>query len=171
MESSELLSVGRRAQEVYSALCRKACLRYGINQSCIDVLLFIANHPEYNTACDLCRIRGIKSGIVSVSIEMLIYHGMLRREIDPRDRRMVRLLLTEGAQPVVEAGRSAQRDFFAILTEGISELEMKQLMQLNLRINSNLVKYLDAGKHSESAVSRRRERKNETAKDGRNGST
>lgn len=54
-----------------------------------------ANNPEYNTARDLCRLRGIKSGIVSVAVENLIEAGYLTRRVDVADRRIQRLEVTK----------------------------------------------------------------------------
>ena len=45
---------------------------------------------------DICRIRGIKSGIASVTVEQLIGRGYLTRETDGKDRRMQRLYSTSG---------------------------------------------------------------------------
>ena len=43
-------------------LCKEA----GLPPLAMDILLFLANNPEHNTAKDICRMRGHKSGIVSV---------------------------------------------------------------------------------------------------------
>lgn len=53
----------------------------------MDILLFLANNPEHNTAKDICRMRGHKSGIVSVHVERLVNDGLLERQEMPGDRR------------------------------------------------------------------------------------
>lgn len=60
--------------------CLPVCRKYHINQTCFDVLMFLANNgEEYNTARDLCAVRGIKPGLASVAVETLIQRGYLAR--------------------------------------------------------------------------------------------
>ena len=105
--------------------CLPVCRKYHINQTCFDVLMFLANNgEEYNTARDLCAVRGIKPGLASVAVETLIQRGYLARRDDPDDRRVRRLFVTEAAAPLVEEGRASQRAFFHALTRGIPEEEL-----------------------------------------------
>lgn len=82
--------------------------KYGINQTCFDILLFFANNPKHNTARDICEVRGIKSGIASVSVEILIENGFLVRKDDESDRRRRRLILTEKPIPSYRTGRKCK---------------------------------------------------------------
>ena len=43
---------------VYESFCTPLCKKYQLNQSDLDLILFIANNPMYNTAKDVCEIRG-----------------------------------------------------------------------------------------------------------------
>ena len=83
------------------------------------MLMFFANNPGYNTARDICRYRGIKSGIASVMVEKLRREGLLVRRTDPDDRRIQRLEPTQKAVPIVEEGREMQRNFGAAILRGI----------------------------------------------------
>lgn len=88
-------------------LLQPVCKTYGLSPTAFDVMMFLANNPECNTARDICRIRGIKSGIASVTVEQLIGRGYLTRETDGKDRRMQRLYSTAEATPLVQAGQEA----------------------------------------------------------------
>lgn len=66
---------------VYESFCTPLCRKYQLNQSDLDLILFIANNPMYNTAKDVCEIRGIKKGIVSVTTERLVQSGYLIRKM------------------------------------------------------------------------------------------
>lgn len=77
MSAIQMISIGKRLSNIYAELSLPICRKYGINQTCFDILLFFANNPEYNTARDVCALRGIKSGIASVSVETLICSGLL----------------------------------------------------------------------------------------------
>ena len=88
MFSSELLTANKKIMHVYESFCTPLCRKYQLNQSDLDLILFIANNPMYNTAKDVCEIRGIKKGIVSVTTERLVQSGYLIRKNDIHDRRI-----------------------------------------------------------------------------------
>ena len=75
MSALKMIAIGRKLANIYAGLSTPICRKYGINQTCFDVLLFCANNPQNNTARDICAIRGIKSGIASVAVETLITGG------------------------------------------------------------------------------------------------
>ena len=112
MFPSELLTANKKIMHVYESFCTPLCKKYQLNQSDLDLILFIANNPMYNTAKDVCEIRGIKKGIVSVTTERLVQSGYLIRKNDIHDRRIQRLCLTEKCQPIIADGREMQTHFF-----------------------------------------------------------
>ena len=67
MTAIEFMTVGKKLSNAYAGLCAPICRKYGINQTGFDILLFLANNPQYNTARDVCRMRGIKSGHCGVT--------------------------------------------------------------------------------------------------------
>ena len=93
MTGLETMALGRKLGHVYEERLRPVCRKYGLTRSGMDVLLFLANHPENNTARDLCAVRGMKSGIDSVAVDELLEKGLLRVEVDAEDRRLRRLWL------------------------------------------------------------------------------
>ena len=51
-----------------SALCHALHLP----QTAFDILLFLANNPEYRTASDIVEFRKIKANLVSVNVDRLV---------------------------------------------------------------------------------------------------
>lgn len=139
MSAVKMMAVGRKLANAYSELCRPLCVKYGINQTGFDIILFCANNPEYNTARDICEIRGIKSGIASVASEQLIEDGLLLRVPDPTDRRINRLVPTERATALIEEGRAMQRSFTEALHEGITEAEESAMESITERLEKNII--------------------------------
>ena len=139
MTAIKMIEVGRKLANVYSGLSLPICKKYGINQSCFDVLMFCANNPEYNTARDICAVRGIKSGIASVAVETLIEKDLLVRRDDPSDRRIRRLYPTEKADSIIADGRKMQNDFAAALRKGITEDEEKTVERVNEKLLENIM--------------------------------
>ena len=65
----------------------------GISQLEADLLLFLRNNPELNTARDAVTYRGFAKSNVSTAAESLKKTGWLSVEPDPSSRRIKRLML------------------------------------------------------------------------------
>lgn len=105
------IRMARNLLQAYSEKCRPLCQEIGLPQTAFDILLFLANNPEFDTARDIVETRFIKANLVSVNVECLVREGYLRREKSHGDRRKIRLVCTEKAGPVVERGRQLQNRF------------------------------------------------------------
>lgn len=145
MTAIEFMTVGKKLSNAYAGLCAPICRKYGINQ----ILLFLANNPQYNTARDVCRTRGIKSGIASVTVESLINSGFLLQEDDPSDRRKHRLVPTEKAKDVISEGQKMQKHFACVLKDGITEDELAAFARMTEKVTKNIGKL---GKEKQSNV-------------------
>ena len=93
-----IFSHANKMTQAYHIMLTPLCKETGLPPLAMDILLFLANNPEHNTAKDICRMRGHKSGIVSVHVERLVNDGLLERQEMPGDRRQTRLVCTEQAQ-------------------------------------------------------------------------
>lgn len=138
MNPIEFISISTKAMKTYETFCQPVCKKFQINQTSFDVLMFLANNPEYNTARDICEIRGIRTGIASVAIDLLVKNGYLQRQPDARDRRITRLILTEKSGEIIQNGRLIQRKFGKQLTAGISEEELAAYMKTAQKFRDNI---------------------------------
>ncbi len=138
MTAIQMIALGKKISNVYSALSMPICRKYGINQTCFDIMMFCANNPEFNTARDICEIRGIKSGIVSVAVESLIKNGFLESRCDAADRRINRLIPTASSRDLIENGRRMQLYFTESLGKGITEDELAILQKITNKMESNI---------------------------------
>lgn len=102
------VKIARNILQAYSARCKPLCKEIGMPQTAFDILMFLANNPEFDTARDIVETRYIKANLVSVNVESLVREGYLKREKSPGDRRKTRLVCTQKAWPVVERGRRLQ---------------------------------------------------------------
>ena len=93
-----IFSHANKMTQAYHIMLTPLCKETGLPPLAMDILLFLANNPEHNTAKDICRMRGHKSGIVSVHVERLVNDGLLERQEMPGDRRQTRLVCTEQAR-------------------------------------------------------------------------
>ena len=108
----------------------------------LDILLFLANNPEYTTARDIVEVRSIKANLVSQHVDRMVREGYLCRKEVQGDRRKRDLSLTEKAMPIIEAGRRMQTDFFETLFHGISEEEKRTFFETMDIMSRNMDKIL-----------------------------
>lgn len=135
---SKLFDHATKVLEAYHIQLQPLCKETGIPPLALDILLFIANNPQNATANDICRVRGVKSGIVSVHIERLVKGGLLERRSVPSDRRKTELVDTEAAQPLIKKGRVIQKQFADRLICGISEEDMAAWKRIMDRVDGNI---------------------------------
>ena len=134
MPPFEMLSFGRKVGRVYGTMCTPILRQYDLNQTEFDLLMFLANNPDKNTARDACRIRGIKKGLVSVTADSLLRRGLITRTADADDRRLARLIPTDASAPIVSAGREVQAAFFRAVTSCLTKEELETYIALTQKL-------------------------------------
>lgn len=138
MNLAEPFLLRQKLARVIAQACQPICKKYEINQTGFEVLMFLADHRERNTARDLCAARAVKPGLASVAVENLIRRGFLKREEDPEDRRVRRLVLTEAAGPLVAEGREIQQEFWRTIAMGIPDEELRAFYRTASKLMANI---------------------------------
>ena len=59
--ASQLYAALRRFQDAYAAALRPLCERTGMAQGAVDILLFLANNPAFDTARDIVEQRILRN--------------------------------------------------------------------------------------------------------------
>ena len=116
------------------------CTELAIPQTAFDILMFLANHPEYKSARDVVEIRKIKANLVSINVEKLVHEGLLERKHIAGDRRKVELSITEKANAIVEKGRIVQKEFIEQLMDGIDENTLSCIRKGFQKMEKNIEK-------------------------------
>ncbi len=111
----------------YSATCKTLCRELKLPQTAFDILMFLANNPDYKTASDIVEVRKIKANLVSVNVEKLVRDGYLERKAVESDRRKVELICTKKAEPVIENGKKLQQDF-------VEPFDLKPAKKISLNV-------------------------------------
>ena len=94
-----------KTAQAYNAVCKPLCQELGLSQTALDILLFLANNPDYKTARDIVEVRHIKANLVSMNVDKLVQEGYLERYAVASDRRKTKLLCTGKADPIIRRGR------------------------------------------------------------------
>lgn len=129
--------------QAYSMSCRALCQKIKMPQTAFDILMFLANNPDFYTAKDIVEIRGIKANLVSVNVEKLVQEELLERKSVANDRRKTMLVCTQKAQPIIEAGRALQENFYNRLFENIDDASREIFHSVMRSIEKNLDKMLE----------------------------
>lgn len=132
----------KKFMAAYKAAQKKVCKAWNVPEVSLDILLFLANNPEYTTARDIVEVRSIKANLVSQHVDRMVRDGYLCRKEVQGDRRKRDLSLTEKAMPIIEAGRRMQTDFFETLFHGISEEEKRAFFETMDIMSRNMDKIL-----------------------------
>lgn len=123
--------------QAYQRKCKPLCRRFCMSQTSFDILMFLGNNPEYNTARDIVEVRGIRPNLVSINVDKLVREGYLRRESVDGDRRKTSLVLCEKAQNIVAEGRAVQSEFVARVVAGVTEQDLAAFRRTMEAISEN----------------------------------
>lgn len=127
-------------EAAYAATMKPLCTELSMPQSALDILLFLANNPGYDTARDICFYRHMKPGIVSFQVDRLVEEGYLARHSDDRDRRITHLQCTAVATDAIERGRSLQSALGDRLMDGIDRETRELFYRCMLTIDANVMR-------------------------------
>lgn len=125
LTASAMFANAARFTDAYHAVIAPLCEKTQLPPAAVDILLFLANNPGHDTAAAVCRMRGLKPGIVSFHVDRLVTEGYLLRQGVPGDRRKTMLLCTEKAAPIIAQGRVLQHSFAEQLASGLSEEDLE----------------------------------------------
>lgn len=128
----------RGAKRLYAQLLEPALKQYGVTQPQADVLLFLRNNPNRDTAQEICETRGLAKSNASNAIDALAARGWIARQRDEKNRRLVRLQLRPAAEPFLRDTLAAQVRFYERLTRGLSPEELASARTIFLKIAENL---------------------------------
>ncbi|MFI3254124.1 MAG: MarR family winged helix-turn-helix transcriptional regulator [Eubacteriales bacterium] len=120
MEPFHLLEFCNRSQHLFQKRWDVFCKSQDLPETDFNIILFLANRPKENTAKDICKIRVLKPGVVSASVENLVQNGYLVRETDPSDRRRQLLFLTPKAQTIAKEGQMIIAEFYSLFSKALS---------------------------------------------------
>ncbi len=126
----------------YELLARAVCEKYGLTQMEYDILLFLSNDPQHNTAADIVKVRKSTKSHVSSSLKELENKGLIERRRSADNKKHVEIRLLPAAEPVIADGRQAQKDFAAHVLAGLSEEERRVCITVFRKICGNAEEYL-----------------------------
>lgn len=132
------IEFARNFYQAYCIRCKSLCRELRMPQTAFDILMFLANNPQYNTAKDIVELRGLKANLVSVNVERLVREGYLDRSDFPGDRRKTVLACTPKAQPIIRRGQELQELFFEEIFRDVDEASRENFHRVMEQVGRNL---------------------------------
>lgn len=139
---NELLVYACHLKKLYAQVFQLPAKEFGLTQVEIDVLLFLYNNPEYNTARDICMMRGIAKSNVSTAVEALKKRGFLSSHMDRENRKLHRLFLSSAAMDVGKVLAVCQERCISEAMKGFSPEELTLMRQFQKRMDDNITSAL-----------------------------
>lgn len=127
---------------LYSRCVEEVCVKHGITRMELDILLFLANNPCFDTATDIVEIRYLSKSQVSSSIKTLEEKRYLRREYTENNKKTAHLRVCEASRSVIADGKEAQEKFLSIMLQGLTEPERNCMKKCYDHILENIDHYL-----------------------------
>lgn len=127
---------------LYSRCVGGVCKKHGISRVELDILLFLANNPCFDTATDIVEIRYLTKSQVSEAVKRMEECGCLKREYRQDNRKTAHLRICDAAAEIILDGRAAQEKFAKIMMKDVPQEEIDCTRRCMSRIYENIRQYL-----------------------------
>ncbi len=143
MLPTNLWDVQPSFRSLYGMCVEPVCQDCSITRTELDILLFLANNPKYDTAAEISEIRYLAKSHVSTSLKSLEQNGYIVKFSEGNDKRRIHLRLTKKADAVIREGRTRQSAFANIVMDGFDMEERQQLYSFLTRMKENIKNHLE----------------------------
>lgn len=113
-----------KAKKTYKKFISTTLNDLGLTHNEFEILVFLQENLEYNTAKDIVEFSGLSKGLISRSIESLIKKDMLTISKDEKDKRVFRLYISSSAKETMHVLNSISNEFCKLLLEGLQDREL-----------------------------------------------
>lgn len=137
MRSEVLINISL-IKHLYDRHMENVVETYDIKRIELDILLFLANNPGYDTASDIIHRRGLAKSHVSTSIKHLIEKELIYTDKKESDKKKIHLHLCPCANQIIEDGREAQKQFYYVLMKDFTKEEVATLKKLFKKMEYNM---------------------------------
>lgn len=133
----------------YQTVLNKTFEKHGLNSASFDVLAALrrSGPPYRKTGTQLASGSLLSSAGVTFRLDRLEQAGLIERQRDSEDRRVVYSALTDKGLEVIDRTIEAHLDAEAALLQGLTEKECAQLARLLAKLERSIV-----GSAAESAA-------------------
>ena len=131
------------AENEYSVYKKRIMAEFSLTKAETDIVVFLYNNSEFDTAAKVSKIRKIPKSQVSVSVNSLSDKGFLKCKKCDDNKKSIHLSLTEKGIEVARFGKAVQQEFGDSLFYGFSDSEKKAFETLHMKMLDNIKKGRD----------------------------
>jgi DNA-binding MarR family transcriptional regulator len=96
----------------------------------INIFFFVGHHQEGVSVKDIAKFLNVTKGAVTQFIDALVEKNLVKREEDARDRRLLRIRLTEFAESRFDQVKQSYYLSLNKLFDALTDQEVEQLVSL-----------------------------------------
>lgn len=126
----------------YEILAKDVCDRYQLTQMEYDILMFLHDNPQHNTAADIVKVRKSTKSHVSTSLKRLESRGLIERIQSTSNKKHIEIVLLSEAEQIIDAGIEVQKQFAKNVLRGLTEEEKHICISVFNKICNNADEYL-----------------------------
>ena len=110
----------------YEKVTGSVCEKYQLTHMEYDILMFLHNNPQHNTAAEIVKVRKSTKSHVSSSLKNLESRGLIERIQSADNKKHIEIVLLNKADRIIEDGIKAQKEFAKIALDGLTVEEAKK---------------------------------------------
>lgn len=115
-------------RKLYNNAIGEVADKFNISFSAADVLSFLYEYKEFDTAKDIANYKDMSKAYVSDAVYKLVKKDYLSIKVDKNDRRLQHLEITDSAKEIAEALQNAQQGFYKTIMSQLTDNEIKVLL-------------------------------------------
>ena len=146
--TTELFTGFRSLFRLYDKLLKKVCMEHNLTVIEADIISFLQNNPEKDTAADIVELRMLSKGAVSKGVDSLIQKSLLERFPDTEDRRKIHLRLMPQAGPITATVEEVRDEFLETVLAGFTKEEREMQSRFLRKLFDNTKKAMEGSKWS-----------------------
>lgn len=129
-------------EDLYLQMVSPVFKKHGLTFMEFTVLMFLHNNPQYNTASEIVKYRHLTKSHVSLAVQTLKQKNLIDCQYQGKNRRSIHLYVQDNALEIIQDGALAQKEFRAVLHDGLNEEEIERINQYTEHINQNITMYM-----------------------------
>lgn len=128
-------------KSLYSDCMEATCRKYCLTRMEFDVLMFLANNPQFTTAKDIVENRRMTKSHVSLAVNSLAEKGYIKKYQTEHNHKTIHLSICESASDIIREGRKAQKNFASVLFQGFTSDDCEKMNEFFEKITNNIQNY------------------------------
>lgn len=121
----------------YEVLTKSVCDKYHLTQMEYDILMFLYNNPQYNTAADIVKVRKSTKSHVSTSLTCLENKGLIKKIQSNENKKHIEIFLLNAADEIIHDGVNVQKQFIKNMFQGLTDKERVMCREVFMKICNN----------------------------------